>query len=63
MRTVRIKDEHSFRLIKQLSDDLGGVFRKHDGSKLVEVIHFGKYGYASRVFTTERTLKEALAGR
>lgn len=58
MRTVAIKDYRDFGSVKYYSQENEGIFRKHDGTPVVEVIHIGEYGYMKKVYTTERTLKE-----
>lgn len=58
MRTAVVKEYRDFGSVKYHSREMEGIFRKHDGSPIVEVIHFGEYGLMNRIFTTERTLKE-----
>lgn len=53
-----IKDVRDFGSVKEHSRNNDGIFRKYDRSQLVEVINIGKYGYISKIFTTERTLRE-----
>lgn len=58
MRTVIVKDYRDFGSVKNHSQETDGIFRKGDGTRVVEVINVGEYGYLHKVFTTERTLKE-----
>lgn len=59
MRTIMIKDPVLFNKVLQATERNNGIHRKHDGSGVLEVINFGKYGYMKRIFTTERTYEEA----
>ena len=58
MRTVVVKDYRDFGSVKHHSQETDGIFRKHDGTSVVEVMHIGDYGVIKKIFTTERTLKE-----
>lgn len=58
MRTVVIKDYRDFGNVKAHSQENDGIFRKYDGTRIVEVMHIGEYGVIKKIFTTERTLKE-----
>lgn len=59
MRTVVVKDYREYGRVKYLSQENDFVHRKHDGTSVVEVINIGDYGVFHKIFTTERTLKEA----